>query len=546
MKWKKYGRYMATAAMVLALAACSSDGKRGAGETERVSEHEEADREGMPGWQRYAEEPVTLDWYVNYSWFATPWGENLVSKTITEETGVDIQFITPIGNEPEKLNALIASGTLPDIITIGWWEPQVSGIIKEGLVYPLNELADAYDPYFWEVSDPVAVNWYTQEDGNIYAYPNSPVTPEDVEENPDLTSNETFLVRKDIYEAIGSPDMTTPEGFSAAVKAAAEQFPEVEGGPLIPIGAHVFDTVGNVSFDQYLMNFLAVPWEKDGEFYDRYTDEEYIRWLKVFRKLGEEGYLANDIFVDTRTQMEEKLAQGRYFCMFYQYTDMVDQQKTLYANHPESMYLAVEGPRNSRGSDPTLPTTGVGGWTVTMISRNCKNPERAIALLDYLMSEHGQMITYLGVEGETYDMEDGTPVLKEEVRKVLDTDRDTYDKLYGADDSYWMLQDIVMQMKWKQKPSPAIAQLEEWTKQYVIYSGYTDIVLPVDSKEAAMDEKIRKLWGETLPGLLLASSEEAFDTLLETFIEKRRSLGYEEVCKKKTEYLKQAKEKLGL
>lgn len=546
MKWKKYGRYMATAAMVLALAACSSDGKRGAGETERVSEHEEADRVGMPGWQRYAEEPVTLDWYVNYSWFATPWGENLVSKTITEETGVDIQFITPIGNEPEKLNALIASSTLPDIITIGWWEPQVSGIIKEGLVYPLNELADAYDPYFWEVSDPVAVNWYTQEDGNIYAYPNSPVTPEDVEENPDLTSNETFLVRKDIYEAIGSPDMTTPEGFSAAVKAAAEQFPEVEGGPLIPIGAHVFDTVGNVSFDQYLMNFLAVPWEKDGEFYDRYTDEEYIRWLKVFRKLGEEGYLANDIFVDTRTQMEEKLSQGRYFCMFYQYTDMVDQQKTLYANHPESMYLAVEGPRNSRGSDPTLPTTGVGGWTVTMISRNCKNPERAIALLDYLMSEHGQMITYLGVEGETYDMEDGTPVLKEEVRKVLDTDRDTYDKLYGADDSYWMLQDIVMQMKWKQKPSPAIAQLEEWTKQYVIYSGYTDIVLPVDSKEAAMDEKIRKLWGETLPGLLLAPSEEAFDTLLETFIEKRRSFGYEEVCKKKTEYLKQAKEKLGL
>ena len=29
---------------------------------------------------------VTLDWYVNYSWFVAGWGENLVSRTITEET----------------------------------------------------------------------------------------------------------------------------------------------------------------------------------------------------------------------------------------------------------------------------------------------------------------------------------------------------------------------------------------------------------------------------------------------------------------------------
>ena len=81
------------------------------------------------------------------------------------------------------------------------------------------------------------------------------------------------------------------------------------------------------SFDKYLMNFLAIPWEKNQVYYDRYTDEEYLRWLKMFRELGEEGYLAGDIFVDTRTQMEEKIAQGRYFCMIYQYTDMLSQQK---------------------------------------------------------------------------------------------------------------------------------------------------------------------------------------------------------------------------
>ena len=158
----------------------------------------------LPAWQTYAGDPVTLDWYINYSWFSTPWGENLVSQTITEETGVDIHFITPLGNESEKLNALIASDSLPDLITLGWWEPQVSEMTENGMVYALDELADSYDPYFWEVSDPVAVNWYTTDDGNIYAYPNSSITPQDVEQCEDLSSNQTFLVRKDIYEAIGA------------------------------------------------------------------------------------------------------------------------------------------------------------------------------------------------------------------------------------------------------------------------------------------------------------------------------------------------------
>lgn len=80
--------------------------------------------------------------------------------------------------------------------------------------------------------------------------------------------------------------MTTPEGFCAAVKKAAEMFPEVDGEPLIPIGAHVFDNEGNVSFDKYLMNFLAIPWEKDGVYYDRYTDPEYFRLAESIQTAG--------------------------------------------------------------------------------------------------------------------------------------------------------------------------------------------------------------------------------------------------------------------
>lgn len=490
------------------------------------------------------QEVVTLDWYVNFSWFTTPFGENAVSKKITEDTGVNINFITPKGNENEKFNALISSDTLPDIITLGWWETQVDEMIGKNMVYPLNELAEQYDMEFFEVTKEKVRDWYTDEDGNVYCYPNSSHLPEDYQTHDNIASNQTFLVRKDIYEAIGKPDMTTPEGFSEAVRKAAQMFPQIDGQPLIPIGAHAFTEKGCDSFDLFLRGFLAIPYEKDGKYYDWMTDAEYIRWLKVFRQLGEEGYLKEDIFIDQRTQMEEKLAQGRYFCMFFQRTDLSDQQKILYNNNPDSIYLAVDGPRNSKGDEPVLPGAGITGWTLTLISKNCSRPDKAIELLTYLISEEGQKTTYLGVEGVTYDVIDGRPVLKEEVFQILNTDRKEYDRLYGGDDAYWMLQDNVMQMQWKPPLTEPLGQMEEWTYPYTHYLEHYTINLPADSEMGYLDTKIKRLWGDTLPRLLLAPTEEEFDSIFNEFVQKRTEMGFADVLEEYTRQINWKKDKL--
>lgn len=507
---------------------------------------EEPDGTTTEGWRLHADEPVTLNWYINYSWYATPWGGNVVSDTITEETGVSVNFITPSGNEAEKLSALIAADSLPDMITLGWWEPAVNEMIDKDLVYALNELGEQYDAYFFDVTDPDSVEWFTKSDGNIYCYPNSSYTPKDLEEHDNINANQNFLVRKDIYEAIGSPDMTTQEGFYNAIRKAVEMFPEIDGKPLIPIGAQVFNNEGCTSFDDYLMNFLAVPYEKDGQYYDRYTDPEYISWLKFFRQLGEEGYLAQDIFIDQRMQMDEKLADGRYFCMLYQNTDMLTQQRELYAKDPDSIYLAIDGPKNSNGDPYRLPSSGVNGWTVTLISKNCEHPDRAIQFMDYLMSEHGQMLTYLGVEGVTYDIIDGKPVVRDDILQLLNTDRKKYDEVYGADDAYWMLQDNVMQLQWKQEEIEPVAQLKEWTYPYVIYNGQYDALVSSKSQYVNADNHITELWSNTLPKLLLAESEEQFDRILEDFVEQRENMGYEDLQAEKTRLMEIAKEKLGI
>lgn len=520
--------------ILLCLAACGS--QTGSGEAGTVSPV--PDEAGI--------QPVTLDWYINFSWFSTAWGGNHVSDEITRRTGVSVNFVTPVGSETEMLDALIAADNLPDLVTLGWWLPQVQQMQDAGMVYALNELADQYDAYFWQVADPDRLRWYTAADGNCYCYPNSSYTPQDYERVGTIASNETFLVRKDIYEAIGSPDMTTPEGFAQAVRDAAALFPTVDGQPLIPIGAHEFTDIGCDSFDLFLMNFLAIPYEKDGRAYDRYTDPEYKRWLEMFRQLGEEGYLASDIFIDKRAQMEEKIAAGRYFCMIYQRTDMLEQQKSLYAADPDRIYIAVDGPRNAAGDPHELPGSGINGWTVTLISKNCSHPDRAIQFLSFLMSEEGQKLLYLGVEGLDYTMQDGQPVLTPETQALYENDYSRYLREVGGNDAYWMLQDNLMQRQWQFSRDPLLAQMEEWTYPYTVYTGQYDTTYPPGSEVDLIEQDLNALHGSMLPQLLLAPTEAEFERLWDSYCAQRRELGLDRLLEANTHQMAAAKEKLGI
>ncbi|MEW6566373.1 MAG: extracellular solute-binding protein [Spirochaetota bacterium] len=525
---------MANGSQEAAVASKSAGTKPGTGST--------------PGWMLNKDKPVTFDWYINFSWFARQWGDSAVSKYITEKTGVNIRYIVPAGNEAEKLNSMIAGNTLPDLITIGWWEGQVPMMIDSGLVLPLDELAQKYDPYFFKVANPQKLGWYRQDDGHVYGYPNASYTPQDYDKlKGKLTSNQTFLVRKDMYEALGKPDMTTPEGFLAALRAAKAKFPSVGGQPIIPIGFMEFGDTGCASLEGYLQNFLAIPYEKDGKIYDRSTDPDYVKWLKVFRQANEEGLIATDVFVDKRSQIEEKAAQGRYFAMLYQNWDMQAAQMALYNQNPNKVYIAVDGPKNSKRAPHTLAGQGIAGWTLTLISKNCKDPARAIQFLTYLISEEGQMDTYFGIPNVTYTMKDGKPELVPEVAELDTKDKNAQETKYGVQYTYWMLMDNPWADQWGAKYSPALGQPQLWTRPYVkSFAAYDNLQLTPGSDEALITEEISRRWGRDLPRLIRAKSEAEFDQIWNELQKFKQDKGIAKVQAVQTQKMVVNKQKLGV
>ncbi len=492
--------------------------------------------------------PITFDWYIDFSWFQTKWGTNPVSKYVTDKTGVNLNLITPSGDETEKLNSMIETGKLPDFITLSSQDYGYKRIIQNGLALSLDKLSEQYDTYFMKVADKQKLEWYRQNDGHIYCYPNfsSPMTDfkDYKEEKP---SNQAFLVRKDIYEALGKPDMRTPEGFLSALERAKKEFPIVDGQELIPLGVHEFDDYGNLSLDSILPNFLAVPREEKGKLYDKNTDEEYIRWLKTLRTANEKGLLSKEIFVDKRAQIEENITEGRYFAMLYQSSDMSAQQLELYSRDKNKAYIAVDGPANSKLDSPKLSGDSISGWTVTLISKSCKDPKRAIRFLSYLISEEGNRDLYLGIKGLTWDVIDGKEQFKPEALSLLNTDRIAFDNTYGAANTYWMLADGNLIQKWTPSNEKAISIISDWSKGKTYnYSLFDNIYSCEDNEKEVALARINKKWGSTLKSLLIARNEEEFSRILNEFITYRKEQGWDEIQKYAQQKYEENKKKLNI
>lgn len=488
--------------------------------------------------------PVNLTWFVGAEWYGHTWGESMTSKYVTKKTGVNIEFDVSTGEPSEMLSRMLTTGSLPDLITIGSWESAVNKLRESNLIYALDELANKYDPYFYKVAGDGALQWYRQEDGHTYVIPNDAYSPEQMRSTGLTGANQTFLVRKDLYESMGKPDLTTPKGFLHALQLLKNQYSVYKGKLISPFWAQ-----GNASYGmtEYLQNLLAIPHEQNGKVYDRMTDPDYIEWLKTFRIAYEQGLINVDFLVDSSAQVQEKTNQAQYFMMIREWTDISDLNSKLEVlTNQSSYYIAVDGPRSSRRESAKLFPGSMDGWMVTMISRSTENPERAIRFLTYLASEEGQRDLFLGKEGETWTMENGIPQLTAAMVQLYDTDRERLEKEYGIMDTYWMLRNPAFVNPWRPEHTPSIKQMEAFANQHAdLDSGIYKGLDPVGDSDIALAwSRISQNWEEVLPELITAKDEAAFDKIFENFLIRRVNYGFNQVMEYRQAELELRKAKI--
>ncbi|HEY5583415.1 MAG TPA: extracellular solute-binding protein [Ruminiclostridium sp.] len=480
-----------------------------------------------------AEKPV--DWYVNLSWLTSKWGNDWVTAKIEKDLGFKVNVIVPpAGGENQKLTTMIASGTLPDMMTLSWNDPNLNQMISAKMLTPINKLAAKYAPDFNKYADKDTLIWNTKADGNVYGYNCYTTSPAAVKNDKNIFSNYDFWVRKDIYEAIGKPDMTTTAGFLQALKDAKAKFPTVGNSSLIPMGGKPFSSdgsdVGNLSFDKELQDFLAIPYQtSDGKIYDRRSDPEYIRWMKMFRQATQDSLIPPDDFANNSDQINTNLQNGKYFCMLDQWTDYTAQVQTWATGNPGKEYIAVPGPMNISGAKPTLSAGTPNGWLTTVFSATGKHSENAIKFLSYIISPAATELQLAGIEGKTFtktgDQYVRTPEYDAMLKKNLDdaavvTGVNSWAYFCTGSQSVAYFNDTLASTK----------LIRDWNKPYTTYTGAFEFVpFEANSTEAKNSSSLYSLWDRTLPSLLTAKSDAAFDQVLSTYVTKRQTVGYDAV-----------------
>jgi putative aldouronate transport system substrate-binding protein len=492
-----------------------------------------------PAWKLDTKEEITeLTWYVNADWWNTDFGNDVVTKKIKEDLKIHIQFIT---GDDTKLNTLFAGDKLPDLITIFNGNTQ---IMKKADTWalPLNDLADKYDPYFYKVAAEDTLKWHQLENGKTYGYPNYSNTQADYDSGY-IPATTAFIIRKDVYEALGRPDMGTPEQFIAVMNEIKQKFPD-----LIPFGFNSPGT-GTGPLGNTLQDFLGVPLEdENGNFYDRNLDEDYLTWIRTLNTVYRNGGISDDTFADDGTAFEEKVKSGKYATILMDGTPQMSGFLQIWmSENPGKEYIAIDGPQSTLGREPTLNQSGISGWMITYITKDVKDPAKAIQIYTYLLSEEGQMLMNYGIEGETYKVnEDGTVELLPEVKEIQLNDNDRFKKEYRMGEFMFFGHDRHKALS-KDSFAESIKQMQEWGKGKLKGHFILENIEPdPGTKEARNLSAINTEWATTLISMIRAQSDEEFESLLNRYKQFLNDNGWEDIVKIRSERMKENKAKLGL
>lgn len=364
------------------------------------------------------DKPVTFSYWVELSGNAAAainsYSDNKVYGRMEEMTGVHIDFLHPTaGQGKEQFNLMIASRDLPDLIEYGWigYNGGPEKAISDGIILKLNDLIDAYAPDAKTLmqSSPVVAKQSVTDNGSYYAFMA-------VGESNGNTQSGPFL-RADWLADLGLEDPTTLEEWTAIL----EKFKSEKGAEFPFTG-----TSGTFLSDTPICGAFGIGpdfYQKDGKVKYGPIDPEYKQYLAFVKDWYDRGLLDPDFAANDSKTLAANMTGGKSgFMVGFAGGSMGTYLNAMRDTDPAFDLKPIEYPKMQDGSDPLFHHRA---WEVRTsgslaITTECKQPELAAKWANYFYTEEGGLLKNFGIEGESYTVENGTPVLTEMIEKNPD------------------------------------------------------------------------------------------------------------------------------
>ncbi len=474
--------------------------------------------------------PVTLKMYydrpVDGAEVSQANGIEPVSKKWTEETGVTIDFSYAVDDTHTKLNMMIASGDYPDILICQTSYDMLQDLVKNDVVIAYNKVEEEFAPGFVERNMSANTILSVREDfatTDVYALPVYSYKVEDMSRTDIASCMTGSMVLKNVYEAIGSPDMTTVDGFLNALRKVKETYPDMipfqasrnsskdgDGNPRC-IGKLMgfFDLFGNYYFDDATQTYKKY-----------WNSPNYFELLKFVNTLYNEGLMDPTELTDSGEQLQAKLFGGKVFCNMVNDADNTDWFNNELKNAgvaDQWMFPAQMSINTEEGYTYDNINGGVGDHYILIF--NTENAKRAMQWVDFIMQEPQQLEIVMGVQGISWDYNDaGIPALTAEVSALSDNEKKTE---YGVGLWYFLRQGLVANIVKKYSGSAeqtaAIEFMNQYYKNYSFFSGSKPENYAADSEEIKIYTNIKEYYEPMILQLIMCKPEELqglYDTMM--------------------------------
>ena len=326
---------------------------------------------------------------------------NPVLAAIEEAANVklDIEF-PPINNYTDRLNIVMASGDMPDIIHIqNLGDGSYTKWAEEGLVIPINDYLD-------KTPDIVANTVQAQFDQVVV--PSTGLMHAFV--RPHAANSFCGVVRLDWLENVGLGIPSTLDEFTAVLEAFTFNDPDKNGNndtygmSLTTLNPNDGNNNASIFLSAFDIRREFVP-DENGKVNIMEAQPAYLEMMDYFREMYAKGVIDPEWYTNTGNAERDKFKAGKIGI-----DALSEKPVTLFEG---DVLLGVTGAFPEAKLDMIMPLQNNGGgrtlgtnasiWGAYAISSNAKEVDRIVEFINWGFSEEGRMMMNVGVEGVTYD-----------------------------------------------------------------------------------------------------------------------------------------------
>lgn len=325
----------------------------------------------------------------------------------------------------EEMQMMFASGDIPDIVRgyDGYTHKAMCNSVENGVFQPLDEYLENAEEKYPNLMKAIPERaWaYNKYDGKIYGIPTAYLS--------NLSRRATYI-RKDILDKTGLEVPKTLDDTIELLRAFKEQ------GVEYPYAGREKWTYTDMFFGAYGVNPATWNLDADGNLVPDMIRPEMKEALAFLRRLNEEGLMDPESLTTNSSDWLNKIYSGKVGMFDHNVTQIASFNSSLQQNVPEGEFIMIpspEGPAGEKGAYKYAPAL-----ESIYFSKDFKDVERVLQLLDRMCTEEEQDYLSYGIEGENWTRKADGGVEFTYPNTILGEDEIRFRKILGLvrDDSY--------------------------------------------------------------------------------------------------------------